>query len=63
MISEIEFVKRFCLHFLPKEFCKIRYFELYSSRSKISEMVYISESSIDMKSHIKTLIGGGGLGQ
>ena len=45
-ISEIEFVKRFCLHILPKGFCKIRYFGLYSPRSKIREMVRSSLEKI-----------------
>ena len=46
VISEIEFVKRFCLHILAKGFCKIRYFGLYSSRSKIREMVRSSLEKI-----------------
>lgn len=41
-ISEIEFAKRFCLHILPKGFTKIRYFGLYSPRSKVREEVRAS---------------------
>lgn len=46
IISEIEFVKRFCTHILPKGFTKIRYFGLYSPRSKIRESVRASLEKI-----------------
>lgn len=33
-LSGVEFLRRFCMHILPKRFVKIRYYGIYSSKSK-----------------------------
>jgi hypothetical protein len=37
-LSGVEFLRRFCLHILPKGFVKIRYYGIYASRNRVAIM-------------------------
>jgi hypothetical protein len=45
-LSGVEFLRRFCLHILPKCFVKIRYFGIYASRNRAAIMNKTSKMAI-----------------
>lgn len=48
LMDGVEFLRRFCLHILPKGFVKVRYFGIYSSRFKAANPMKIPKMIIDI---------------